>query len=116
MSAVKQIIIMMIITIATVESHAALRISRNLVRSIEASVNNKCSIEALRKTNCKEVYNCINDKNNNTCHTLDNYANFMAIKKDCIDTHSESNGYGVLIVICVWLFTLFLISGGGEYH
>lgn len=111
MSAVKQIIILMIIAIVTVESHPAMRISRNLIKSIEKSISNKCTYDALRKVNCQELYNCINDKNNNTCHTLDNYANYMKYRTECVNIHNQSNGYGVLIVMCIWLFTLFLISG-----
>lgn len=114
MSGVKYIIIM-IITLATVQSHPAYRISRNLIKNIQKSVNNKCLIIAYNKTDNIDVYNCIIDKNNNTCKSLVNYDNFMTIKEDCINKYNEGNGYGVFIIIVVWLFLLFLISDSREY-
>lgn len=103
MSIIKHIIIISCL-VMTVYSHPSTILSRNHIRNVEKQIYYNCNLEASKKTNNKyNIYNCITDKNNKTCHLLDNYNKFIIIRNECILNYHNELTKGILISILFWL-------------
>lgn len=105
----------MCFSLIMVNSRPCHMISRNYIKKLELEINKKCNLEAYKKTNNLDVYNCIIDIKNNTCHNLNKYNDYIVIKNDCIrDYNSE---YGLCIIIGIMLWVIFgICSNSNEKH
>lgn len=98
---------MMIVSVESIRSNP---FARNYVSNMEKSIMNNCNKMALNKTSNYDVYNCIIDKNNNTCSTLENYKKFVNIRNECMtDIHAQC-GFSVFIVIFSWIVIGLLLN------
>ena len=96
--------------IVSVETIGRNPFGKTYVSNMEKSIMNICNKMALNKTSNYDVYNCIIDKNNKSCSSLNNYNQFITIKNECIkDIHSQC-GASIFIILISWTLIGIIVN------
>lgn len=97
------IVIVLMLSIAVNNIDARNPILRNYFRNVKKTIDYRCDILALNKTNNINMYNCFRTNKSNDCNHLDNYTDYYNVKSKCVSDYNSEIGNGFIITIIIWV-------------
>jgi|LauGreDrversion4_2_1035121.scaffolds.fasta_scaffold228314_3 hypothetical protein len=97
-----KIIILFIILLSNCELSSSFNI-RNYINDLDRAVSKACNRKALTITNNSNMYNCLLVNKTSNCSYIENYENYITLKKMCIDKHNTEISLGIYISIISWI-------------